>query len=124
MMAKPKSGRSAGGADEVVGKRILEWRLMLGLTQQQFADMIGVSYQQAHKYECGINGLSAGRLYEIARLLNAPITYFYEGIGEKAPRPLAPRQRMLIDIARSFAEIQNEKHRQALSQLTRVLAGR
>ena len=44
-------------------------------------------------------------------------------IGEKAPRSLAPRQRMLLDIARNFAEIQNEKHREAISQLTRVLAG-
>ena len=122
-MVKPKSRKSAGGADELVGNRIREWRLTVGLTQQQFADMIGVSYQQAHKYECGINALSAGRLYEIARVLNAPITYFYEAIGEKTPRPLAPRQRMLIDFARSLAEIENEKHREVIGHLTRVLAG-
>jgi len=45
---------------------------MLGLTQQQLAEMIGVSYQQAHKYERGINRVSAGRLFEIARALSAP----------------------------------------------------
>jgi transcriptional regulator with XRE-family HTH domain len=38
---------------------------MLGLTQQQLAEMIGVTYQQAHKYERGINRVSAGRLFEI-----------------------------------------------------------
>ena len=43
---------------------------MLGLTQQQLAEMIGVTYQQAHKYERGINRVSAGRLFEIARALN------------------------------------------------------
>jgi transcriptional regulator with XRE-family HTH domain len=86
--------------------------------------MIGVTYQQAHKYERGINRVSAGRLYEIARALNAPITYFYEGLGEKPAPPQSPRQRMLLDIARNFAAIENEAHRTAVSQVTRALAGR
>ncbi len=106
---------------------------MLGLTQQQLAEMIGVTYQQAHKYERGINRVSAGRLYEIARVLNAPITYFYDGVGEEAPRPATPHQRMLLEIARNFGEleiarnfgeIQNEKHQEAVSQLARALASR
>ena len=42
---------------------------MLGLTQQQLADLIGVTYQQAHKYERGINRVSAGRLFEVAQVL-------------------------------------------------------
>ena len=95
---------------------------MLGLTQQQLAEMIGVTYQQAHKYERGINRVSAGRLYEIARVLNAPIPYFYEGLGEEL-RPATPHQRMLLEIARNFAEIQNERHQEAVSQLARALAG-
>jgi transcriptional regulator with XRE-family HTH domain len=124
IMAKPKRGRSTGAIDDYVGGRIRERRIMLGLTQQQLAEMIGVTYQQAHKYERGINRVSAGRLYEIARVLNASIAYFYEGLGEEAPRPVAPHQRMLLEIARNFAEIQNEKHQEAVSQLARVLAGR
>ena len=96
---------------------------MLGLTQQQLAEMIGVTYQQAHKYERGINRVSAGRLYEIARVLNAPITYFYDGLGDETPRPAMPHQRMLLEIARNFGEIQNEKHQEAVSQLARALAG-
>jgi DNA-binding XRE family transcriptional regulator len=82
-MAKPKRGRSTAAIDNHVGGRIRERRIMLGLTQQQLAEMIGVTYQQAHKYERGINRVSAGRLFEIARALSAPITYFYEGLGEK-----------------------------------------
>ena len=73
-MAKPKRGRSTAAIDDHVGARIRERRIMLGLTQQQLAEMIGVTYQQAHKYERGINRVSAGRLYEIARVLNAPIS--------------------------------------------------
>jgi transcriptional regulator with XRE-family HTH domain len=124
MMAKRRSNRSTGAIDDYVGERIRERRIMLGLTQQQLAQLIGVTYQQAHKYERGINRVSAGRLYEIARVLNAPITYFYEGLGEQAPRPVAPRQRMLLEIARNFTEIENEKHQEAVSQLARALARR
>ena len=123
-MTKPKRGRSTAAIDNHVGGRIRERRIMLGLTQQQLAEMIGVTYQQAHKYERGINRVSAGRLYQIAEVLNAPITYFYDGIGEAAPRPVAPHQRMLLEIARNFGEIQNEKHQEAVSQLARALAGR
>jgi transcriptional regulator with XRE-family HTH domain len=123
-MAKSKRGQSAAAVDNHVGARIRERRIMLGLTQQQLAEMIGVTYQQAHKYERGINRISAGRLYEIARVLNAPISYFYEGLSEASPRPAAPHQRMLLEIARNFAEIHNERHQEAVSQLARALAGR
>ena len=58
--------------DRHVGARIRESRIMLGLTQQQLADLIGVTYQQAHKYERGINRVSAGRLFQIARALGVP----------------------------------------------------
>ena len=59
-----------------------------------------------------------------ARVLNAPITYFYEGLGDATPRPATPHQRMLLEIARNFSEIQNERHQEAVSQLARALAGR
>ena len=122
-MAKAKGGRSTI-ADDHIGGRIRERRIMLGLTQQQLAEMIGVTYQQAHKYERGINRVSAGRLFEIARALSTPITYFYEGIGEEGPRQITLHQRMQLEIARNFAEIRNEKHQEAVSQLARALASR
>ena len=53
--------------DRHVGRRIRERRTMLGLTQQQLAERIGVTYQQAHKYETGDNRVSAGRLYRSPR---------------------------------------------------------
>jgi transcriptional regulator with XRE-family HTH domain len=122
-MAKLARGRSSGEIDNHVGARIRERRVMLGLTQQQLAEMMGVTYQQAHKYERGVNRVSAGRLYEIAHMLNAPIAYFYEGIGDDKPLKVPTHQRMLLEIARNFTEIQNEKHQEAVSQLARVLAG-
>ena len=123
-MAKPKRGQSTATIDNHVGGRIRERRIMLGLTQQQLAEMIGVTYQQAHKYERGINRVSAGRLFEIGRALSTPITYFYEGIEEEGPRQIMPHQRMQLEIARNFAEIRSEKHQEAVSQVARALASR
>jgi transcriptional regulator with XRE-family HTH domain len=108
--------------DRHVGARIRERRIMLGLTQQQLADLIGVTYQQAHKYERGINRVSAGRLFEIARVLSVPVTYFFEGLDEDSSRQVGPRERMCLELARNFASIPNERHQEALSQLARALA--
>lgn len=109
--------------DRFVGGRIRERRVMLGLSQQQMANLIGVTYQQAHKYERGINRISAGRLYEIARVLSVPVSFFYEGLDDvQGGDDLTIRQRMCLELARNFTQIPNERHREALSQLARVLA--
>ena len=108
--------------DRYVGARIRERRIMLGLTQQQLADLIGVTYQQAHKYERGINRVSAGRLFEVAQVLSVPVNYFFDGLDQENDRAISPRERMCLELARNFAQIPNERHQEALSQLARVLA--
>jgi transcriptional regulator with XRE-family HTH domain len=119
------SRRSTGRTQDIdrhVGARVRERRIMLGLTQQQLADLIGVTYQQAHKYERGINRVSAGRLYEIGQVLRVPVGYFFEGLDGQGERSVSPRERMCLELARNFAQIPNERHQEALSQLARVLA--
>ena len=101
--------------DRHVGARIRERRIMLGLTQQQLADLIGVTYQQAHKYERGINRVSAGRLFEVAQVLSVPVTYFFDGLSNETERGISPRERMCLELARNFAQIPNERHQEALS---------
>jgi transcriptional regulator with XRE-family HTH domain len=108
--------------DRNVGNRIRERRIMLGYTQQQMANLIGVTYQQAHKYERGINRISAGRLYSIATALNVPINYFFEGLVASDNRETSPRQRMCLEMARNFSSIENEKFQDALSHLARALS--
>lgn len=125
-------GARAGGDEQVVnratdtdkhvGVRIRERRVMLGLSQQQMAELIGVTYQQAHKYERGINRISAGRLFEIAQVLRVPVGYFFEGLGDRDDTDLPTRQRMCLEVARNFAQIDNERHQEALSQMARALA--
>lgn len=112
----------ATDTDRHVGARIRERRIMLGLSQQQMADMIGVTYQQAHKYERGINRISAGRLFEIAQVLNVAVGYFFEGLDQAVSNDLQPRQRMCLELARNFSHIHNERHQEALSNLARALA--
>ncbi len=96
---------------------------MLGLSQQQLAQLIGVTYQQAHKYERGLNRISAGRLYEIALVLHAPVSWFFDGLDGETPEvELSTRQRMSLELARNFAAIGNERHQEALSNMARALA--
>ncbi len=112
----------ASDTDRHVGQRIRERRVMLGLSQQQLAVMIGVTYQQAHKYERGLNRISAGRLYDIANVLTVPISWFFEGLdGETNVTGLSPRQRMCLELARNFSMIANQKHQEALSAMARAL---
>ena len=108
--------------DRHVGARMRERRVMLGLTQQQMADLIGVTYQQAHKYEKGINRVAAGRLYSIARALAVEVGYFYERLQIGGGLALSPSQRMLLDLARNFLNIPDPRHREAVATLVRALA--
>lgn len=122
------AGRSrALDVDRYVSLRIRQRRIMLGLTQQQMAELIGVTYQQAHKYETGINRISAGRLYQIARALGVEISYFFEDVdpgggAQVKAQELMPQQRMLLELARNFASIKSRKHQEALCHLARVLS--
>ncbi len=116
----PPSSR-AREVDAFVGRRIRERRTMLGLTQQQMADLIGVTYQQAHKYERGINRVSAGRLFDISKALGVGVSFFYDGIEDGETAEVAPRQRMCLELARNFTHISNERHQLALSSLARAL---
>jgi transcriptional regulator with XRE-family HTH domain len=125
LRAAAPSRRSTGRTQDVdrhVGARIRERRIMLGLTQQQLADLIGVTYQQAHKYERGINRVSAGRLFEVAQVLSVPVSHFFDGLEQESERGISPRERMCLELARNFAQIPNERHQEALSQLARALA--
>ncbi len=114
--------RAPSSADQLIGMRIRERRMVLGLTQLQLGELLGVTYQQFHRYERGLNGISAGRLYEIARRMDTPIEYFFEGL-EQEETEMPPLVRRLLDISRDIGKIENEKHQQAISQLTRALAG-
>jgi transcriptional regulator with XRE-family HTH domain len=57
-------------------------RKLLGVSQEQLADALGLTFQQVQKYERGANRVSASKLYEIARTLQAPVSFFFEGLAD------------------------------------------
>src|SRR3954453_2996103 len=102
--AQARLGRPrAQDADRHVGARVRERRIALGLTQQQLPELVAITYQQAHKYEKGLNRIAAGRLHALARALGVEPGYFFEGLGEPA-RPTA-QQRLLLELGGRFAAL-------------------
>jgi transcriptional regulator with XRE-family HTH domain len=64
--------------DKVVGRRVRARRLQLGLSQRALGDALGISYQQVQKYEQGVSRIGAGRLQQVAEILNVPVSVFFD----------------------------------------------
>jgi transcriptional regulator with XRE-family HTH domain len=112
--------------DVHVGKRVRHRRWMVGMTQQQLAERVGIKFQQIQKYETGMNRISASRLWDIAAALDAPIGFFFEGLSDAAesatPLPgdiLADKE--ALELVRSYYAIP-ETQRRRLFELARVLS--
>ncbi len=117
--------------DVHVGKRIRHRRWMVGMTQQQLGDKVGIKFQQIQKYETGMNRVSASRLWDIAAALEVPINFFFEGVDENATDQksttdlknkgdlLADRE--ALELVRSYYAIP-EQQRRRLFDLARVLS--
>ena len=112
--------------DVHVGKRIRHRRWMIGVTQQQLADKVGIKFQQIQKYETGMNRISASRLWDISDALGVAISYFFEGMDaphsaaqDATPDLMADKEAMLL--VRSYYAIP-EAQRRRLFDLARVLS--
>lgn len=68
--------------DKHVGRRIRWRRRELKLSQERLGEMLGLTFQQVQKYEKGVNRISAGRLSDVAKVLDVTISYFYQGVDE------------------------------------------
>ena len=115
--------------DQHVGERIRARRTELGLTQEQLAEALNVSYQQVQKYETGANRISAGRIFEMAHKLRVDVSYFFEGLPLDAPAEQIAlehggRQRSAIELVRKFAQIQDPQVRSAIAALVKAIVDR
>lgn len=117
--------------DVHVGKRIRHRRWLVGMTQQQLAESVGIKFQQIQKYETGANRVSASRLWDISDALDVPVSFFFEGIeaedstrerpaGDTVPSDLLGDKEAL-DLVRSYYAIP-ENQRRRLFDLARVLS--
>lgn len=116
--------RLAKRVDQHVGERVRHRRTLLGLTQEQLAAALDISYQQIQKYETGANRVSAGRLYEIAQELDTDVSFFFDGLepgSEALQMPHGGRNRTTIELVRNFSEIGDPMVRNAVSSLVRSL---
>lgn len=111
--------------DVHVGKRVRHRRWMLGMTQQQLAEKVGIKFQQIQKYETGMNRISASRLWGIAGALGVPIAFFFDGLeGQESAGTvegdiLADKE--ALELVRSYYAIP-EQQRRRLFDLARVLS--
>ena len=72
--------RGVNTVDAHVGHRVRLRRMLLGMSQERLGELLGLTFQQIQKYENGTNRCSAGRLFDVARILCVPIIFFYEDI--------------------------------------------
>ena len=112
---------SLGEVDRHVAARLRRRRLELGLTQHQLAGLLGISAQQAHKYETRASLLPADRLAAVAAALGVGVDYFFEGLGrDGAPEP-PPGRPQALELARLFGRLSGPRQG-TLSAMVRALA--
>ena len=116
----------ANQVDMHVGQRVRQRRWMMGMTQQQLGDRVGIKFQQIQKYETGANRVSASRLWDIAGTLKVPVAFFFDGLegqaedtGETQGDVLSDRE--ANELVRAYYTIP-ETQRRRLFDLARVLS--
>ncbi len=144
-MAKLKlvHGRGTGRPSPVdvhVGARVRVRRTLLGMTQTNLGEALGLTFQQVQKYERGTNRISSSRLYDLARMLDVSIEYFFDELSPEAgasspakgrgkvnepprdePDPLARRE--TLELVRAYYKIEDANVRQRIYGLTKALGG-
>ncbi len=145
-MAKTRLGYGHGTGipspvDVHVGARLRVRRTLLGMSQTTLGEAIGLSFQQVQKYENGKNRISASRLFDLSRLLDVPIQYFFDDMpaaiaasslaqgGGKAkkppsyePNPMARRE--TLELVRAYYKITDPQIRKHLFAMTKTLGAR
>src|SRR5579862_8035846 len=123
--------------DVQVGSRVRLRRNMLGLSQERLGEAIGLTFQQVQKYERGANRIGASRLHELSRVLDVPVSFFFDDVDPvRAPaipggfaEPPAEgfesdplRKRETIELVEAYYAIEDAAVRRRLFELARTLA--
>src|ERR1700675_5060684 len=98
--ARKPSGRTASQGnpnpiDVHVGSRVRLRRNLLGMSQEKLGDAIGLTFQQVQKYERGANRVGSSRLFDLARVLDVPVSYFFDEMSPSTRPPSRARLRVL-----------------------------
>ena len=123
-----------------VGGRVRLRRTLLGLSQEKLGDAVGLTFQQIQKYERGANRIGASRLFQLSRILDVPISFFFDdipaglrttegqvamGLREQEQRTIEPdplARRETLELVRAYYRLSDPKVRKRLFELTKSLA--
>jgi len=137
-----EEGLSPGSPNPVdihVGSRVRLRRTLLGLSQEKLGEAVGLTFQQIQKYERGANRIGASRLFEFSRILDVPVSFFFDDMSERAlagdlapslslsdqpqgalePDPLTRRE--TLELVRAYYRITDPHVRKRLFELTKSL---
>ena len=138
-MKMPKASTDARAADDLdraLGNAIRLRRRSLNLTQEQLASACGISFQQVQKYERGANRIGASRLHDLSRVLDVPVSFFFEGVplptdkiggfAEDASPEYVQATLSTSDglaLVKAFSQVKNPKLRRRIVDLIEEMAG-
>ncbi|MBM5783020.1 MAG: helix-turn-helix transcriptional regulator [Pelagibacterales bacterium] len=121
--------------DEHIAKRLRQFRIAAGMTQDQLGELTGISFQQIQKYEKAKNRVSASKLFEISQILNKPISAFFYGIkadrdyynynfksDKKQVKEMKKFENDVLPLVRAFRKIENEQSKKYLIALALSIA--
>lgn len=140
--ARRKQRKTRGkpsAVDVHVGSRLRQRRTLLGLSQEKLSAALDLTFQQVQKYERGTNRIGAGRLYELSKALDVPVSYFFDELPETAAGgsarsshaaavpsryegdPMTQRETLLL--VRAYYGIADAAVRRRIFDLIRAIAG-
>lgn len=118
--------------DRNVSHRLRMRRKELNLSQEAVAARLGVTFQQVQKYERGVNRISAGRLFQLAQVLETTIPYFYQGsdviaaatsgLSEDAAEYVGPVSGDAVDLVIAFEQISEPDMRESILATAKAAA--
>ena len=148
MQPKVREGRRRGGRPKSdtpspvevhVGARVRLRRTLLGMSQEKLGSAIGLTFQQVQKYERGANRIGASRLFDLSRVLDVPVSFFFDEMPSASggherhaaaaadhksdpsePDPMAKRE--TLELVRAYYRIPDAHLRRRLFDLAKALA--
>jgi transcriptional regulator with XRE-family HTH domain len=131
------AGKKPNPVDAHVGSRVRLRRMLLGMSQERLGESMGLTFQQVQKYEKGVNRIGASRLFQISKILDVPVQFFFEEAprsGDASPaRGMAEpdsetfileflNSREGLELNRAFVKISDARVRKSVVDLVRALS--
>ena len=140
---RKRGSRGPNPVDIHVGRQLRLRRTLLGMTQEKLGEALGMTFQQVQKYERGTNRIGCSRLFDLSRVLDVSVDYFFEDIADEVAAALPARQRggwsdqeqesfhlerdpmarrETLELVRAYYKVPTEDLRRELFELVKTLA--